>query len=197
MLLHHPAARVLVSAEWGPAARGPAAIPAAILAVSAVSAGVSAYAAYSSSAAQKQAAQFNQGVAEQNQQVAGVQTQQAAAAGQAKEDAYRRKLAALMGDQRAELAGTGVDINTGSALELQQDTAGLGAADISTIRQDTRNSVWQARLGGTSAADQAKLYGLQADNTSPGLALGSSLLGSASSIASSWYSWNRPVPGQR
>jgi hypothetical protein len=176
---------------------GAAAIPAAILAVSAVSAGVSAYAAYSSSAAQKQAAQFNQGVAEQNQQVAGVQTQQAAAAGQAKEDAYRRKLAALMGDQRAELAGTGVDINTGSALELQQDTAGLGAADISTIRQDTRNSVWQARLGGTSAADQAKLYGLQADNTSPGLALGASLLGSASSIGSSWYTWNRPTPGQR
>lgn len=176
---------------------GAAAIPGAILAISAVSAAVSGYAAYKGSAAQRQAAQFNQGVAEQNQQVAGVQALQAAAAGAAKEDAYRRKLANLMGDQRAEAASTGVDINTGSALELQQDTAGLGAADLSTIRQDTRNSVWQARLGGTSAADQAKLYGFQADNTSPGLALGSSLLGSASSLASSWYSWNRPVPGQR
>jgi hypothetical protein len=182
-LLEHPAARALAAVPCGPAA-----IPGAILAISAVSAGVSAYGAYAQSSAQKQAAGFNAQVAGQNEQVAGVQARQASEAGQAQEDAYNRRLAALRGSQTTQLAATGVDPNTGSALDIRADTAGLGAQDIATIRQNTRNSVWQARLGGTSAADQASLYQFQADTTTPGLAASASLLGSASSFGASWYS---------
>lgn len=166
-----------------------------VIGLMAVSAAVSAYASYKQAAAQKNAAQFNADVAKQNAQVAGIQAQQAGEQGVAREDAYNRKLAALMGDQRAELASTGADVNTGSALELQQDTAGLGAQDLATIRQDTRNSVWQARLGQTSALDQSRLSQYQADTTSPWLAATTSLLSSASSVGSSWYTWNSPRVG--
>jgi hypothetical protein len=187
-LLEHPAARDLASPEWENAPRGPAAIPGAILAISAVSVGVSAISAYQQSAAAKGAAGFNAQVAQQNVQVAGVQARQAGEAGQAQEDAYNRRLAALRGTQTTQLAATGVDPNAGSALDIRADTAGLAAQDIATIRQNTRNSVWQARLGATSAADQANLFQAQADTTSPGLATSASLLGSASSFGSQWYS---------
>jgi hypothetical protein len=178
-LLDHPAARSLVAVPCGPAA---------IVGIMAVSSAVSAYGAYKQSQAQKQSAQFNSDVAKQNQRVAGVQARQAGEQGQAREDAYNAKLRTLMGTQTTQLAGTGVDVSSGSALDIRADTAGLGARDISTIRGDTVNSVWQARLAGASAADQSKLYQFQADTTSPWLAATTSALGSASSIGSSWYS---------
>lgn len=192
MLPVHPAAATLASPTWaGGLVRGPVAIGMMV-----ATAAVSAYSAYRQSSAQKAAAQYNQDVQKQNAQIAGMQAQSVAAQGQVQQDAYQRKLAALMGSQRAALAGTGVDINTGSALSLQEDTAALGAIDTAQMRQQTAQAVWQTRLQGQSAANQAQLYGYQAGQTLPWLGATSAALSSATPVAENWYSGGGRRAGQ-
>lgn len=49
----------------------------------------------------------------------------------------------LIGAQRAAAAGGGVDVNSGSPLQLQVDAAGLSAMDQATIR----NNAWKEAMG--------------------------------------------------
>jgi len=50
------------------------------------------------------------------------------------ENIQRLKTAQLLGTQRAQLGAAGVQLGTGSALQLQEDTVSLGEADALRIR---------------------------------------------------------------
>lgn len=58
--------------------------------------------------------------------------------GRVQESQLRQRTKKLIGAQRAALAAQGIDIETGTAAELQTETAALGGLDALTIRRNAR-----------------------------------------------------------
>jgi hypothetical protein len=79
-------------------------------------------------------ADFEEGKAEYNARVAENVAQKTISAGVEKENIQRQKTAQLLSKQRAQLGAAGVDIGSGTAFQLQEDTAMLGEADALRIR---------------------------------------------------------------
>ena len=77
---------------------------------------------------------FQEGTAKYNTRVAENESQDTRNAATAAENAQRRRTAALLSEQRAQLGAAGVDLNLGSAAQLQEDTVTLGEVDALRIR---------------------------------------------------------------
>ena len=77
---------------------------------------------------------FQEGTAKYNARVAENESQDARNAATAAENTQRQRTAALLSKQRAQLGAAGVDLNLGSAAQLQEDTVTLGEVDALRIR---------------------------------------------------------------
>lgn len=87
----------------------------------------------------------------------------------------RLKQAQIRGAQTASLAARGVDLNSGSAFNILQDTDYISDMDISTIADNTARDAWalRERAGANRAAAGA---------IDPGMAAATSLLGGAAKV---------------
>lgn len=94
-----------------------------------------AYANYASGRAQQQAHAMNARVAAQ-------QAKDARAAGAFGASQVRRQREQVIGSQRAAGAAAGVDIETGTMLQLAEETAALAEQDIVTIQNNTAREAW-------------------------------------------------------
>lgn len=120
--------------------------------------GLTAYQVYSQVKAGKQA----KSIGDYNAQVYENQAVDAIDRGKDNEQRFRLGVKALIGSQKAGFAGQGVDVNSGSALDVQADAAFLGELDALTIRtnaardaQGFRDQAQNSRMGGTAARNQA------------------------------------------
>lgn len=77
---------------------------------------------------------YETGRASYNARVAENAAQDTITAGVEAENVKRTETAQLLAKQRAQLGASGVDIGSGSALQLQEDTITLGEADALRIR---------------------------------------------------------------
>src|SRR3990167_11565630 len=82
--------------------------------------------AYSTGQANASAASYQAAVARNNAAVAEQNAQYALQAGRASEQAQRMKTAQMIGAQRAAMGGSGIDIGSGTPLNLQASTAQVG-----------------------------------------------------------------------
>lgn len=101
----------------------------ATVVVTAVAGGMTAYQQY-------EQGKFQKGVAEYNARVAENEAQDVRNAGVERENIQRRKTAELLSKQRAQLGAANVDLGSGSALQLQEDTELLGEVDALRIREN-------------------------------------------------------------
>lgn len=62
--------------------------------------------------------------------------------GAVQEDQQRLTTTAAIGTQRAGFAANGVDVNSGTAANIQDDTAQLGEFDALTIRNNAAREAW-------------------------------------------------------
>lgn len=154
------------------------------MAVSTVVAGAS---TYMSTSAQRASAQYEAKVQSANAQIAERQARDAEARGRLEEDTYRKRAGVLEGQQRAALAGTGVQLGTGSALDIRRDTDMAGDLDALVIQQNAAREAYGIRLQGASATANAGLASMRASSSNAGLATGLTLLGTGSEYASRWY----------
>lgn len=168
------------------------AAPAAV-AFMAVAAAAGAYSAYRATKAQKQSAEYNRDVEKQNAKLAEIQAQDTEARGRLEEDAYRRRLGQMQGQQLSALASTGVQLGSGSAADLGTDLSWAGNLDAAVIRLNTQREAYTQRLQGTSALAQSRLAGLAANYANPYLAAGLSLASMGGQYASSWYAGRGPA----
>lgn len=97
------------------------------------------------------------------------------------EQRQRRQNAALEGRQRAVLASSGVDANSGSPLEILADTAQIGELDVRNIRSNTSREAASHQ----QASDIAEFEGENAKRASYIDAFGTAL-GGISSVSSKW-----------
>lgn len=67
--------------------------------------------------------------------------------------------------QRAAAAGSGVDVSSGSAADLQRDSVYLGAIDEATARNNAAREAWGYRVQAWDARNQGELARMGARNT--------------------------------
>ena len=158
---------------------------------------MSAIGAGNTARAQQATLGYEAAVAQNNQTIANYQASLAVTNGQVQEQAQQLKTAAMTGDQRAAMAANGVDLGTGSATEVLATTEFMGKRDALTIRDNAARQAWayqnQAQgYGAEAAADNASK-----DSINPDMATFGALIGGASKVASSWYSYNKSTNGTK
>jgi hypothetical protein len=133
---------------------------------------------------QIQKGNYQNKVAKYNARVAENEATQVRNKGNEAENIHREKTAQLQSRQRAQLGAAGVDLESGSALQLQTDTDTLGEVDALRIRSNTDDQV-------TALDQQASLLRDQGRNAKrAGLTQGvGSILGGVvgSGVASKWF----------
>lgn len=75
---------------------------------------------------------------------------------------YNKKIKGVIGSQRAAMAAQGVDISDGSALEIQEDTAAIGAQDMLTIKNNAWREAWGYKVNVSNLKGQAAFAGIAA-----------------------------------
>lgn len=108
---------------------GPALAVPMLIASTAVTAGAS----IMGGIAQSQQASYAANIAEQNRRIATTQANDAANNTALEAQRRYRQIGQTKGAQQAALAANGVDINFGTSVDLQRDTAMIGAEDIGQI----------------------------------------------------------------
>jgi len=129
---------------------------------------------------------------EMNAQLAEQQSADALARGREEEQGFRLGVKGLIGSQRAGFASQGVDVNQGSALDVQADAAFLGELDALRIRTNAQREAHgyqqQAeiyRAGGQAAQTASRWQGV-------GTALGGAV--QSGSVMAARYGWGSGSP---
>jgi hypothetical protein len=145
--------------------------------------------------AQAGMANYQAQVARNNQMVAEWNARRALQQGQVDEQNQRFKAAALLGSQRAALASQGGDVDSGSPLDIQADTARAGEYDAQAIRNNAALKAYGYRVQAANAGGEANLDDYKAASTMSTLpfGIGSSLLGGASSLLKGLPSFKSPI----
>lgn len=148
----------------------------ASLLASAAGTGMQMYGQYQQGEAARNAAIYNQ-------KVANLQAQDAQDRGSLEQEALGRKISALRGQQRANMAANGLDLSSGTPEALLDQTDYYGLEDQRTVANNTNREV-------ATYKNRGNLYGMQADSASPLLAAGGSFLTGAGAVADKWYRYN-------
>jgi len=127
-----------------------------------------------------------------NTKVALWKAQDAKARGAKEEAAHRVKVAALKGRQRSALAASGVEVGSGSALDILADTAALGELDALTIRSNAEREAYEHKVDASNLTANAGMKRMGAKNAiiAGNISAKTSLLSGAGSVASKWYDYS-------
>jgi len=167
------------------------AIAVAGLVASAAGTGVSMIAQQQSAAATRNASNYQAQVALNQAQIAKQQAQSTAAAGEAATVQQQLKTRAQVGGLLAAQGASGVDVGSGSAVDVRSSAAELGGLDAMTVKSDYARAAYGYQTGATSAEAEAGLARQKADQagTAGNLAAFGSLLSGASGVAKQYGAW--------
>lgn len=110
--------------------------------------------------------------------------------------AVREKGRQFAGAQRAALASSGAQLDTGSPLAMQVDTAGITAADAAKAGYNAAMESWGFLGNAAGYETRARNYEAEgaAARSASYLSAGGSLLTGASSLAKQWGFWKSGGP---
>lgn len=142
---------------------------------------IGAYGAIQSGQAQKKQARYQSAVERNNATIAGWQAEDATQRGQIEEQRQRLATARLRGAQRAGMAANGIEIDSGSPLDVLMDTASLGELDALTIRSNAEREAYGFRSQQGNLMAQSGLTTMAGRNaaTAGYIGAGSTLLSTA------------------
>ena len=95
--------------------------------------------------------------------------------------------AQVIGAQRATLAANGVDVNSGSAADLQASTQYVTNRDVNTITANAARAAMGYSQQSQFDLQNAANYRRAAGSVNPLMSGGATLLSSATDVASTWY----------
>lgn len=84
----------------------------------------------------KQQAGYENSIHESNARYLEQTAQRTIERGNKEEEDHREQVQLMIGNQRVSMAAAGVDIGTGTALAIQEETAYMGAEDARTIKNN-------------------------------------------------------------
>ena len=152
---------------------------------------VSAYGAYQQGQAQSKAAAYQAQVAANNAKIAQEQANLATEKGEQEAMQQGLKNRAALGGIITSTAANGVDVSSGSALDVRKSADVLGLQDVQTKRENAAIEAYGFRSQGTSFTAQSQLDNAESQwAKSAGItgAVGS-LLGGAGSVGSKYADW--------
>lgn len=124
----------------------------------------SAAAGYAQAGAISAKGAYDQQIAESNSRLASMQAEEATARGDKAASQALKQGRQLRGAQRAAAAASGVDIGTGSALALQQETTGLSQLDALTIKNNAAREAHGYQVQAVNYTSQADMTSLATAN---------------------------------
>jgi hypothetical protein len=151
---------------------------------------VSAIGAIQQGKAQADAANYQAQVARNNEIIALQQAAYTRQEGAAEAQRQDLKSKQVMGTQKAVLGASGVDVESGSALAVQQSQAELARLDALTVQSNAERKAWGFDVEAVNQKAQSQLHYMQAAQAKKAAALSafSSILGSAGKFAGKWDS---------
>ena len=111
----------------------------------------------SSSFAEYQQGLARRAVSETNERLAELQAKEAKRRGGADVARSRTEFRKLLGKQRASLAAQGIDIGSGSAQDIQEETQVMSKLDALTIKTNAAREAFGIRAAGEAEGVQGKL----------------------------------------
>lgn len=173
------------------------ALPFVMIAATVASGVMTAAAQRRNAIAQSQQSHYQAAVARNNQIAAEHAARDAEARGRQTAADIRRKQSAVTGAQRAQLAAAGVDVSSGTALSLTEETAGLAAQDIAVARNNAAREALGFRNQGSNFNAEVGLRQSAGANAlaSGNAAATGTLLTTAGSAATKWYDLPSNVRG--
>lgn len=163
----------------------------AALAVQGVGASLGAIGAYSSARSQQSSLNYEAGVADFNARQAETQAQIALDQGQYTVNQLRRAAAANKGSARQSLATSGVDLTTGSAVDVLTSLDAMAEMDVNQAEVNAVREAWGIRAQRVNYENEARSKRAGAKGINPWMSAATSLIGSAASISSSYASLNK------
>ena len=146
-------------------------------------------------AAEAAAAQqrYQAAVDRNNQIIANRQAEDALRRGEKEEKQHRLKIEQLKGRQKTVFAASGVETDSGSALDILSDTAEIGELEALTIRNNAEREAYGHRVQANNFGASAQNRLLAADNTTraAGFSGFSTLLSGAGSVADQFYRYRK------
>lgn len=166
----------------------PTAVGSVGLGATAAGSALSAYGAYEGGQSQSrmygyqaQVAQINSNIALQNADYARMQGEQQSVI-------EGRKGAQQLGGIRAAEGASGLNVNSGSAAQVQASQKGTTALDLNQIRSNAAKTAYDFDVQSTEDINQAGLYTAASANakTAGDISALSSIVGGAGSVSSKW-----------
>lgn len=151
----------------------------------------SAIGSYYSTSLQKINLKHQAAMAEINARIAETGAQSALYQGQQQAGALTLRAGQVKSSQRAAMAANGVDLGEGNAAEVQASTDILKEIDANTINANAVRNAWGLRLQGANYQNEATMASASAGAINPGMSAATTLLGSAGSVAQSWYNMSK------
>ena len=146
---------------------------------------------YFGAATQKATLKGQAAVADTNARIAELGAQSALNQGQQQVGALTLKAGQLKSSQRATMAANGIDLGVGSAAEIQASTDIMQEIDANTLTANAVRSAWGYRTQAVNFQNEALTKRATAGAISPFGSAAGSMLGSAATVAGSWYSLNK------
>lgn len=134
---------------------------------------------------------YEAAIADINASLSEKAAQQELQRGQFEVGQITRRAGQVKGSQRASMAANGIDLGVGSAAELQASTDLMKEQDARQAEINAIAGAWGYRTQGANYKSDALMSRASSSSINPGVSAGTSLLGSAGSVASQWYSMSK------
>lgn len=121
-----------------------------------------------------------------NSGMAGLQAKDAMRQGERQQQAIKARGNQVKSSQRVAMAANGIDLGSNLAEKLQDSTDIVTEMDATTAAANAIRTAWGYRSEATNLTNRTNMASTAASGISPGAAAATSLLGSATSVASKW-----------
>ena len=124
---------------------------------------------------QYQQGQYQKDLGNYNAKVDEIKATQALEAGVAAEDAHRAKVRQMIGQQRAGMGASGVEVDSGTFGDILADSAAQGEMDAVAIRTNAMREAWGYRESAKQSVAEGKWAGRSGTFNSLGTLLSGSV----------------------
>lgn len=132
---------------------------------------------------------YQQGMTQINQQISEQNAAYARSVGEVEAQKSGMRSRFQLGGIRVAKGAGNIDVNSGSAREVQDSQEAIGQHDQSTIRSNAARQAYGYDVEATGQKAQGGMYGMAADNatTAGKIGMTGTLISTAGSVASKWY----------
>ena len=154
---------------------------------------MSAYGTYAQGQAQKEQADYQAAIMDRNAKVASMQAEDRQRTGQIEEKQMRLKNEQMIGQAKSDLSGSGVQIGTGSTLDVVSDQAAWSEWDVQQHRWDVAKDIWSIKNTASNYSAQSGLYRMAGQNAESAGNWGAatSVISGAGTVADKWYTYQK------